>query len=46
MNIKAYVQPDGKIVIRWPKGAMPDKKTIERLYQKIREKESGKEAVA
>ncbi len=45
MNIKAYVQPDGKIVIRWPKGAMPDKQTVERLYYMIRSQRT-KEAVA
>lgn len=45
MNIKAYVQPDGKIVIRWPKGAMPDKQTVERIYNMIRSQRT-KEAVA
>lgn len=45
MNIKAYVRPDGKLVIRWPKGAMPDKHTVESLYQMIRSQRA-KESVA
>ena len=45
MEITVYIQPDGKIAIRWPKGAMPDKQTIERLCDAIRKK-SIKEAVA
>ena len=45
MNIKGYVQPDGKIVIRWPKGAMPDKQTVELIYKMIRSQRT-KEAVA
>lgn len=45
MEIKVYIQQDGKIVIRWPKGAMPDKQTVERLYYMIRTQRT-KEAVA
>lgn len=45
MDINVYIQPDGKIVIRWPKGAMPDKQTVERLYYMIRTQRA-KEAVA
>lgn len=37
MQINVYVQPDGKFTIRWPRGAMPDKETINRLYETIRE---------
>ena len=35
MEIKVYIQQDGKVVIRWPKGAMPDKQTVERIYNMI-----------
>lgn len=45
MDIKVYVRSDGKIVIRGPKGAMPDKETIERLYKMICSQQI-KEAVA
>lgn len=45
MEIKVYLQPDGKTVIRWPKGAMPNKQTIERLYNRIRSQRT-KEGVA
>ena len=46
MEIKVYAQPDGRIVIRGPKGAMPDKETIERLCEMIRREKESKEAVA
>lgn len=36
MEIKVYIQQDGRIVIRWPKGAMPDKETIERVCLAIK----------
>lgn len=45
MEIKVTVQRDGKIVIRWPKGAMPDKQTVEHIYNMIRSQRT-KEAVA
>lgn len=45
MNIEVSIRQDGKIVIRWPKGAMPDKQTVERLYNMIRSQRA-KEAVA
>lgn len=45
MDIKVTVRQDGKIVIRWPKGAMPNKQTIERLYNRIRSQRT-KEGVA
>ena len=45
MNIKVSVRQDGKIVIRGPKGAMPDKQTVERIYNMIRSLRT-KEAVA
>lgn len=35
MSIMVYVQHDGKIVIRWPKGQMPDSETISHLYKVI-----------
>lgn len=46
MEIKVYAQPDGRIVIHGPKGAMPDKETIERLCEIIRREKESKEAVA
>lgn len=45
MNIKVSIRQDGKIVICGPKGAMPDKETIERLYKMICSQQI-KEAVA
>lgn len=46
MGITVYIQPDGKVAVRWEKGAMPDKQTIERLCEAIRNNTSSKEAVA
>lgn len=45
MDIKVSIRQDGKIVIRGPKGAMPDKHTVESLYQMICSQQI-KEAVA
>lgn len=45
MDIKVYVRPDGKIVIRGPKGALPEKQNVESLYNMIRSQRT-KEAVA
>lgn len=46
MENKVYAQPDGRIVIRGPKGARPDKETIEHLREAIRREKESKEAVA
>ena len=35
MEMKVYVQKDGKIVIRWPKGTIPDENTIKNLYEAL-----------
>ena len=35
-GIKLYIK-DGRVVVRLPKGQIPDEKTIKRLQQMIRE---------
>lgn len=36
-EIKVYFAPDGRITIRWPKSAYPDRDTVEKLSELIRE---------
>lgn len=33
--ITVYISPDGEITIRWPKGIIPDKATIEEISRTI-----------
>lgn len=34
-EIKVYLPADGRVVIRWPKGTIPDRTTLERLTAAI-----------
>lgn len=36
-EIKVYFASDGAVTIRWPKSAYPDRGTLERLSELIRE---------
>lgn len=46
MEIKVYSQPDGRIVICWPKEVLHDNETNEHLCEMIRREKESKEAVA
>ena len=35
-EIKVFRAADGRIAIRWPKGQVPDKATVKRLFEAIK----------
>ena len=35
-KIKVFRAADGRITIRWPKGQLPDKATVKRLFEAIK----------
>lgn len=45
-KITIYFAPDGSVTIRWPKSAYPDRGTLERLSELIREHKKSPSACA
>jgi len=45
-EIKVFRAADGRITIRWPKGQVPDRPTLERLYGAISDQKKSPSACA
>ncbi|MDD6041951.1 MAG: hypothetical protein PUD63_12285 [Clostridia bacterium] len=42
-KMTVYISPDGEITIRWPRGSIPDRATIEELSRMIEKTEAARQ---